>query len=566
MGYHLRRRTVWFQKLPQKIVTTVIAIICLISGALASSRVLTGTRVEGRVLAPSGAPLDGVKVQLTDSEGRQIKNTTHRDGWFRCTLPPGDFRISLQKGGYLPIRDRLFMARVPKTNIQLILQPSPGANQLQKFVNIIAPRSSAIQGQYGSPSHASEEVHQNLPELSETMLDRYGDIRTAGAQSRASRYLVDTQDQPRPQDFSLMNNLSEGTVSSPDTKSESSYRFGSTPIYEAPATVTMTRADSYLQGWKVQLSNALPGIRYQRGFRLGDWAPQLIFSGPLLGRSVSFTDRISGEHALVTVPELPRNADSMIAWAGSNVATLQAGITAHHTLRSSFLASRRLDSHVGLSPFNPLESTVTLGANRFREGLSDEYAIDRNIVETGITLEDLRSSLNPQGGTPYLLYPGLAAGSYFETLQGHSEQAKVFTHALVPLETSVGSEQFQVGVDAVATNFSHHAIRKPFEILDEAGNVVQITSFIGDSRFSLSNTRWSGYAQDYLATLVTSAVGSRFTRRLGSSDHVHRVLATLLRSLSPVFQSQNKDFRLMGRLLSRAQFSSSRTSGGPTSD
>jgi hypothetical protein len=411
-------------------------------------------------------------------------------------VTPGDYRISFQKGGYQPIRDRLFLLRAPKTHLQQTLQPSPGPKRLQKFVNVIAPRSSAPSGLYHPPSQASDVVHENLPDISDTMLDRYGEIRTAGAQSLASRYLVDSPDQSRPQDFGLMNNLSESIVSIPDTQSESSYRFGSTPIYENPGGAALTQTASHSPGWKMHFSNPFPGIRYQRGFRLGDWAPQLSFSGPLHGSSLWFIDTIGGEHALVIVPELPRHADSTNAWAGSNLATLQAIFSPHHSLSWSFLASRRLDSHIGLSPFNPLQSTVNLGANRFRLGVTDQYVVNRVILETGVSVEDLDSALNPQGGTPYILHPGSAAGSYFETLRGHNQQGKLFANVLVPWESPIGSQQFQTGLEGTATTLDHLAIRQPFQILDENGNPLQITNFIGNSQFSLSNTRWSGYAQD----------------------------------------------------------------------
>ena len=461
-----------------------------------SSQPLSRTSVEGRVLSESGRPLGGVTILLIDMGGRQIRRSTGRDGVFRCTVRPGDYRISLQKRGYLPVRDRLFLFRAPETHLQFLLQPSPGPKRLHKLATIIAPPPGAPSGKHQPPSDVSSVVQENLPEISDTMLDRYGDIRTAGAQSLATRHLVDGPDQSRPQDFGLMNNLSQATVSSPETEAESSYRFARAPIYEAPAGAALTRVASPSPGWKIHFGNAFPGMRFQRGFRLGDWAPNLSVLAPVHGNSLYLTDTISAEHALVIVPELPRNADSTSAWAGSNVATLQALVTPQHSLSWTFLASRRLDSHIGLSPFSPLQSTVSLRANRFRLGMTDQYAVNGVILETGLRIEDLDSALNPEGGTPYILYPGAATGSYFETLRGRSQQGKLFANVLVPWVSAIGSQQFQIGLEGTATNFDHLALRQPFQIVDENGNVIQITNFIGDSQFSLSNTRWSGYAQD----------------------------------------------------------------------
>jgi hypothetical protein len=496
MRYKLHtRRGQWFA-LAWKLFSLLIPFCSFILLALAASPPQIGTSIEGRVLGASGRPLDRVKVSLIDSDGKETRTTTVRDGTFHCVVAPGDYRISLQKSGYLAIRDRQFMLRAPQTHLQITLHSSPGPKRLQKFVEVIAPRSTMASSQSHPPPHVSEEVQENLPEISETMLDRYGDIRTSGAQSLASRYLVDSPGQSHPQDFGLMNNLSESTVSSPETQSESSYRLGRTPIYEAPGGPALTQATVPLPGWKMHFSNPFPGIRYQRGFRLGDWAPQFSFAGPVHGSSLWFNDAVSGEHAIVIVPELPRNEDSVNAWAGSNLATLQAIINPHHLLSWSFLASRRVDSHVGLSPYNPLQSTVSLGANRVQLGATDQYAVNRLILETGLRVENLDSALSPQGGTPYILHPGSAAGSYFETLRGHSQKGKLFANVLIPWESALGSQQFQTGVEGTVTNFDHLAKRQPFQILDDNGNPVQITNFIGNSQFSLSNTRGSGYAQD----------------------------------------------------------------------
>src|ERR1700737_1451345 len=90
--------------------------------ALAVSSAQIGASIEGRVLGASGKPLDGVKVSLMDSDGKEIKTTTVRDGTFRCVVAPGDYRISLQKSEYLPIRDRLFLLHAPQTHLQITLQ------------------------------------------------------------------------------------------------------------------------------------------------------------------------------------------------------------------------------------------------------------------------------------------------------------------------------------------------------------------------------------------------------------------------------------------------------------
>jgi len=305
MRYKLHtRRGQWFA-LAWKLFSPLIPFCSFILLALAASPPPIGTSIEGRVLGGSGRPLDRVKVSLIDSDGKETRTTTVRDGTFHCVVAPGDYRISLQKSGYLAIRDRQFLLSAPQTHLQITLHSSPGPKRLQKFVGVIAPRSTMASSQYHPPPHGSEEVQENLPEISETMLDRYGDIRTAGAQSLASSYLVDSPGQSHPQDFGLMNNLSESTVSSPETQSESSYRFGRTPIYEAPGGPALTQPTIPLPGWKMHLSNPFPGIRYQRGFRLGDWAPQFSFSGPVHGSSLWFNDSVSGEPVSYTHLTLP---------------------------------------------------------------------------------------------------------------------------------------------------------------------------------------------------------------------------------------------------------------------
>src|SRR3989442_9221117 len=57
-------------------------------------------------------------------------------------------------------------------------------------------------------TEAANDSLQNLPRVSETLLDRYGEIRTPGSQVTSSKYLVDRPYQSKPQEFGLADRKS----------------------------------------------------------------------------------------------------------------------------------------------------------------------------------------------------------------------------------------------------------------------------------------------------------------------------------------------------------------------
>ncbi len=452
--------------------------------------------VYGRVAGKDDHALAGVSVLLRMPTGRQISIRSDASGHFETTLEAGDYQIWLRRRGYVPIAARSLSLHLGENRIRYVLRPQPKGSTVTSLFAALFPANQSPQVKPNSTTEAANDSLQNLPRVSETLLDRYGEIRTPGSQVTSSKYLVDRPYQSKPQEFGLASPLNAESMQSLELSASKSGTVGAGAEY-TPASKGLSlepRPGGDHSSW--DLKNLFPPLQFQRGLHLGNWRPQVTWAGPLRSERAWFSDTISAEHDLVIVPELPRRQDSVSAWEGSNLIRTQFNLSSNHLVNLSFLSSLRDDTHIGLSAFTPLSTTVDLGSRRLRFSANDQHAVGKTVFEEGITLESLRSTLTPQGGTPYILFPGSSQGNYFETLHGDTRQGQIFGNVLVPTQSRLGNHDLQFGADLTPTRFEHHAWRTPFQIRREDGTLEQVTSFVGDSDFFLHNARIGSYIQD----------------------------------------------------------------------
>lgn len=465
--------------------------------APSAARAASETAVaRGLVRDQEAHPLAGVTIRVLAPAGKNQILHTNANGQFELTLTSGDHRISLRKRGYAPIENRLLSLHPGENHIRFRLR-------LQKVVK--GSKSSKGEGSSDAEpgieqKFTDEEVpdvsYQSTPSLSETLLDRYAEIRTPGAQGGASKYLVDSPQGGRPAEFGILSPLNTSSLQALEVTVGKYGQGAAGPEYAAAAPALVLDPSPSYEHWHLALANLFPPPLLQRGFHLGSWSPQVSWSGPVKPGRVWLTDTLSARHSILIIRELPRGQDTTSAWLAENTLRARVVFGPRHVFNAAFVAGLRRDEHVGLGAFAPLATTIDLGSHRFRGSASDQRALGKAVFEVGGSIERLHSSLNPQGGSTYILHPGSASGSYFETLHGETTQGQVSSALRVPLSSPLGSQDFQFGTDVTLTEFDHHARRLPFDIVNEMGTLEQTTTFIGNSDFTLHNTRYGAYVED----------------------------------------------------------------------
>jgi hypothetical protein len=450
--------------------------------------------VSGSVYDEKAQPIAGVLVQIGGLAGKKL--TTHTDvhGKFSAALEAGEYHIWLSKAGCEPVLARIIDLREGQNRPRFVLVASHEKG-LQKLINSVAPKTQSPGAQARqTPSEEKQETH-DVPDVSQALVDRYGEMRTPGAQANAGRYLIDSSNQSRPREFGLTSDVTHTSIRDLETRRFKSGIAGLDSDYSS-AGRELSSSSLFREGrWSFAPHDLFPSPRIERGLRLGDWSPRLVFEGPV-GQRIWISDTLSADHTLLVVRELPRKADSVATWKGTNDLRTQLRLSPTHLIGSKLLYSRQDDSNVGLTAFTPQATTVDIGSRRIALSAYDQHSSGNTLWEFGVRGEKVHSSLTPQGGTPYILYPGFAAGSYFETLAGDKRQGQAYFDFRRNFSAGPGRHSLQLGLDIGATEYRHIAKRNPFEIINQAGQLEQITDFIGNSDFSLHNARTREYVQD----------------------------------------------------------------------
>src|ERR1700737_148913 len=87
-----------YSKLALRVLLMLLCVACLVSGARAQFR----AGMQGTILDPQGAGIDGATVTLTNQEtNRVLVSTSDSNGVYNfLSLPPGRYSVSAEKEGF----------------------------------------------------------------------------------------------------------------------------------------------------------------------------------------------------------------------------------------------------------------------------------------------------------------------------------------------------------------------------------------------------------------------------------------------------------------------------------
>jgi hypothetical protein len=211
-----------------------------------------------------------------------------------------------------------------------------------------------------------------------------------------------------------------------------------------------------------------PSIQNRKGYHVNSWTPRVTFSGPLKKGRAWFLIAPDGEYDLDIIPELPPGADRTYAWRGNNLAKAQVNLTPSNILTASFLVNRLERKHFGLSPFNPLETTVNLNQTANLFSVKDQAFLPHGLLlELGLAVSHYHSGAEPRGDLPYVLSPESSSGNFFETSRGQSSRLQGIANLFLPSFQWNGRHEVKVGIDLDRLTDHESLLRNPFSVLRE---------------------------------------------------------------------------------------------------
>lgn len=147
---------------------TMTLAVALALSAAASAQIELGV-VQGVVLDDAGEPLEGVKIQLRDTDrGRETTIETNREGrFYRRGLRAVEYEIVVEKPGYQPIRDKVTLSAGVDRRLEFKLAKAAPAGAGDFAAGVDAFNA----GNYQAAVKAFEAAVQKAPDLPEVRVN-----------------------------------------------------------------------------------------------------------------------------------------------------------------------------------------------------------------------------------------------------------------------------------------------------------------------------------------------------------------------------------------------------------
>ena len=273
---------------------------------------------------------------------------------------------------------------------------------------------------------------------------------------------------------------------------------------------TRTGEDRFEQ----RFTNFVPGIEFNRGLRFRDWRPRHNFSGPVVRNRAWFFNSLDLLYEENFVPELPPGQDRGVSWSLNNSLRLQAQLTPRQTLSSGFVVDYLYAPNSGLSPLDPMETTLDRRARRYFFNLRDQVVLSpERVLDFGYAAYRSNYRGVPKGTAPFRITSFGRAGNYPVKTHRISSRDEWRANFFTPADW-LGEHQLKAGANLSHTRYSQDVRRSPIEYFRVDGTQSSELSFAGSGEFEESNLEAGAYLQDRWAirSRLVAETGLRWDR------------------------------------------------------
>lgn len=479
--------------------------------------------VTGTVTDRNSSPVTEARVVIEDLANPASKTTTqsNEQGEFGFNLrDPGRYLLKVAHADFFPIGGKpLDLADgVNIVNIELIRSRDTGttldvhAEQLLTSEELAMSQSLGEQEIDSIPTtRATKQRIQGVAAVLPGVLrSPMGDLHFHGSPAQETNWTLDGFSLSDPSSGRLEMTLGAESVKSLDLASgRYSAELGKGT---GGAMVLNTRMgeDQFDQ----RFTNFVPGIEFNRGLRFRDWRPRHNFSGPVVKNRAWFFNSLDLLYEENFIPELPPGQDRSLSWSINNSLRLQAQLSPRQTLSSGFVVDYLYAPNSGLSPLDPIETTLDRRARRYFFNVKDQVVLSpERVLDFGYAAYRSNYRGVPQGTAPFQITSFGRAGNYpIHTLRIGSRdewRANLFTPA-----DWLGEHQIKAGVNLGHARYSQDVRRSPIEYFRVDGTQSSELSFAGSGEFEESNLEAGAYLQDRWAirSRLVAEVGLRWDR------------------------------------------------------
>src|SRR5438067_7016496 len=369
---------------------------------------VNGAVVAGAVVTVTGA-IEDVRACTTDATGR-----------CRFTgLATRTYRVHVEKRGSYPANAEV---KLPAPEVQITLAAVQHTSANVEVIGALSPldveqASSAealtqIQVQ-NIPYPTTRDIRNILPFIPGVVQDGSGQAHVAGGATYQSLNLLDGFEISQPVTGTLNVRVSPDAVSTLAVEqSRYTAEFG-----RASAGLVSFATSNASDRLHFDAASPFPSFQFKHGLDLYTWTPRAVVTGPVVRGRVDFLDAAEFEYDNNIVEDLPAGSDRIPVLRGSNLAKLNAKLTATNSATTAVLFNRFHLDNSGLSPTSPISTTTSEDETDFTAYASDQQLVGRYLLESGIAVSESIGRSQPKGTLAYVLGPNGAAGNYFRNAE-----------------------------------------------------------------------------------------------------------------------------------------------------
>jgi len=462
-----------------------------------------GVKLVIKVVDETGVAVPSALVTL-EGPGAQklLKGETDYAGRAEFAgLDPGAYKVKIEKEGfYAKVTDET--AADDGQSLEVVLDHQQELKEVMDVPYsppVIDPAKTAATEHLNSqeiinvPYPASRDIKQAFVLMPGIVKDRDGNFHVSGARTDQTQDQIDGFNANNPASGTINLHVSADAVRSIETLT-SSYSAEHGKGSGGLVGLATGMGDDRL---RFSATNFLPSFQGQKGFNINDWTPRATISGPIIKRRAWFFDAADGQYKLNIVNQLPAGGDRDFFWEMSNLSKAQVNVTESNILSGSFLFNDFHEDRNGLSPLNPVGTTINLRQSAYMVWLRDQQYLSNGILmEVGLALSRYHTDGTPQGSQPLFLTPEGSRGSFFKTSADRSGRAQLAANAIFPMFNWKGHHQIKAGVDVDHLNVDERSERRPTLIQREDQTLAREITFVGTGLVDVDTMEESAYVLD----------------------------------------------------------------------
>jgi hypothetical protein len=331
------------------------------------------------------------------------------------------------------------------------------------------------------------------------VLDQTGQPHIAGSETYQTLVLLDGFNVSQPANGQLLVRVSTDalrTVNVETSRLPAEYGKG-------PAGVLSLGTGIGDDHYRFAATNFFPSFQNKKGWTLDKVDPRFTLSGPIRKGRVWFFDGLDGEYDNVIIPDLPAHQDTNAIWRVGNLAKLQANVTSHDIVTTSFLMNRLHNDHFKFSTLAPATTTPEDAENAYVASIKEQHAMDREkLFELGFAFSQYGLKQVPKGTASYVLTPEGAQGNYYLQSNTRARRWQALSNFYVP-RLWHDHHDLMFGIDFDRLSYDQLFQRSPITVFRDCPpansscfSLALVSAFSGGSPSTTFNTENSAYLQD----------------------------------------------------------------------